>query len=118
MKRLFKQEVRPMVVRIVENSASIIEFLTPLISDLTRPQQRHLVNFCDSLLVCETEKTLAALKRQFLDTVNVSNWADFLRISPWNHNGVRAELRKSQVAFRARSGRSQRLSQGNFHQYR
>ncbi|MCW5971457.1 MAG: hypothetical protein KIT57_23360 [Blastocatellales bacterium] len=49
--------------------------------------------------MCETEKTLAALKRQFLDTVNVSNWADFLRISPWNHNGVRAELRKSQVAF-------------------
>jgi DDE superfamily endonuclease len=99
VKRLFKQEVRPMVVRIVENSAPLIEFLTPLISHLTRPQQRHLVNFCDSLLVCETEKTLAALKRQFLDTVSVSNWADFLRISPWSPQEVRAELRKSQVAF-------------------
>jgi hypothetical protein len=27
------------------------------------------------------------------------NWADFLRISPWRADAVRAELRASQVAF-------------------
>jgi hypothetical protein len=88
-----------MVVRIVENSPSLCEYLAPLISGLSQPQQRHLINFCDGLLVCETEKTLAALRRQFLDAVDVSNWADFLRLSPWNVKSVRAGLRASQVAF-------------------
>jgi len=88
-----------MVVRIVENSPSLCEFLVPLISDLSRPQRRHLIDLCDGLLVCESEKTLAALQRQFLDSVDVSNWADFLRISPWELNPVRAELRASQTAF-------------------
>ena len=41
----------------------------------------HLV---DSLLVCDERKTLAALQRQFLDSTDPSNWADFLRISPWS----------------------------------
>lgn len=88
-----------MVVRIVENSPSLCEFLAPLVSGLSQPQRSHLINLCDGLLVCETEKTLAALQRQFLETVDVSNWADFLRISPWNAQGIRAELRASQVAF-------------------
>lgn len=88
-----------MVVRIVENSPPLCEFLTPLISDLSQPQQRHLLNLCDGILVCETEKTLAALQRQFLETVDASNWADFLRLSPWLAPRVRSELRASQVAF-------------------
>lgn len=88
-----------MVVRIVDNSPSLREFLAPLMLNLSQPQQHHLVNLCDGLLVCETEKTLAALQRQFLDAVDVSNWADFLRISPWGAKRVRAALRASQVAF-------------------
>ena len=88
-----------MIVRIVENSPPLCEFLAPLISDLSQPQQCHLINLCDGLLVCETEKTLAALQRQFLEAVSVSNWADFLRISPWPAQSVRAALRTSQVAF-------------------
>ena len=88
-----------MIVRIVENSPPLCEFLKPLISDLSQPQQRHLINLCDGLLVCESEKTLAALPRQFLDTVDVSNWADFLRISPWPTQSVRLAVRTSQVAF-------------------
>jgi len=70
-----------------------------LISGLSLPQRRHLVNLCDGLLTCETRKTLAALQRQFLDSADASNWADFLRISPWRADAVRAELRASQVAF-------------------
>ena len=88
-----------MIVRIVENSPSLCEFLKPLMSDLSQPQQRHLINLCDGLLVSESEKTLAALQRQFLDAVSASNWADFLRISPWSATRVRAALRVSQVAF-------------------
>jgi hypothetical protein len=36
----------------------------------------------DALLVCEDKKTLAALQRQFVQTPDASNMADFLRISP------------------------------------
>src|SRR5829696_3504947 len=88
-----------MVVRIVENSPPLGEFLAPLISGLSLAQRRHLVNLCDGLLVCETQKTLAALQRQFLGAVDPSNWADFLRLSPWQADRVRTELRASQVAF-------------------
>jgi hypothetical protein len=88
-----------MVVRMVENSPALGQFLAPLISGLSLPQRRHLVNLCDGLLTCETVKTLAALNRQFLDAADPSNWADFLRISSWQTDAVRAELRTSQVAF-------------------
>jgi hypothetical protein len=88
-----------MAVRIVKNSPQLCEFLAPLISKLSQPQQRHLRDLCDGLLVCESEKTPAALQRQFLESADVSNWADFLRISPWQANALRAELRSSQVAF-------------------
>jgi hypothetical protein len=88
-----------MAARIVKNSPHLCEFLAPLIPKLSGPQQRHLIDLCDGLLVCETEKTLAALQRQFLEATDVSNWADFLRISPWQADALRVELRSSQVAF-------------------
>jgi hypothetical protein len=53
----------------------------------------------DALLVCEDKKTLAALQRQFVEAPAPSNMADFLRISPWQANQVRAALRAHQVAW-------------------
>jgi hypothetical protein len=46
----------------------------------------------DALLVCEDTKTLATLQRQFVEAADASNMADFLRISPWRVNDVRAAL--------------------------
>ena len=51
----------------------------------------------DALLVCESEKTLAALQRQFVQAPDVSNLADFLRISPWSAHEGRNCLRRHQV---------------------
>ena len=48
---------------------------------LSQPQRDHLLHLVDGSLVCEERKTLAALQRQFLDSTDPSNWADFLRIS-------------------------------------
>src|SRR5215475_12195127 len=53
----------------------------------------------DGLLVSEESKTLAALQRQFLDSTDPSNWADFLRISPWQAQAVRTALRRHQVQW-------------------
>jgi hypothetical protein len=53
----------------------------------------------DALLVCEDDKTLAALQRQFVDAPDASNMADCLRISPWEADDVRTTLRAHQVAW-------------------
>jgi hypothetical protein len=42
---------------------------------------------------------LAALQRQFLEAPDASNWADFLRISPWKAEEVRTALRRNQVQW-------------------
>jgi hypothetical protein len=58
-----------------------------------------MLNLADALLVCEDTKTLAALQRQFVQVPDPSNLADFLRISPWQAEEVRAALRVHQVAW-------------------
>src|SRR5260370_38007105 len=89
----------PMLTRIVRPSPALDTFLRPLISYLTLPQRQHLLEMTDALLVTEDRKTLAALQRQFLDSTDPSNWADFLRISPWSANLMRDALRRGQLAW-------------------
>jgi hypothetical protein len=88
-----------MLTRILHNSTPLCTFLDKLNLDLSQPQRRHLCNLTDALLVCEDKKTLAALQRQFVEAPDASNMADFLRISPWQAEAVRAALRAHQVAW-------------------
>lgn len=86
-----------MLTRIVHNSAKLCTFFDPLNIHLSKPQRQHILNLADALLVCEDEKTLAALQRQFIQAPDVSNMADFLRISPWKAEDIRTALRCNQV---------------------
>src|SRR5437868_10996345 len=86
-----------MLTRILHNSPQLCAFLDQLQLDLSQPQRQHMLNLADALLVCEDEKTLAALQRQFLAAPDASNMADFLRISPWQAAEVRAAVRTNQV---------------------
>src|SRR6266704_72197 len=86
-----------MLTRIVRPSPALDTFLQPLLGHLTLPQRQHLLEMTDALLVTEDRKTLAALQRQFLDTTDPANWADFLRISPWSADGLRDRLRRQQL---------------------
>ena len=88
-----------MLTRIVHNSSSLCIFFEQFKLQLSQPQQRHILNMADALLVCEDTKTLAALQRQFVEAPDPSNMADFLRISPWKATEVRATLRASQVSW-------------------
>ena len=72
-----------MLTRILHNSDPLHCFFNELGLELSLPQQRHMLNMADALLVCEDDKTLAALQRQFVQAPDASNMADFLRISPW-----------------------------------
>jgi hypothetical protein len=86
-----------MLTRIVHNSAKLCAFIDQLNLDLSKPQRQHMLNLADALLVCEDEKTLAALQRQFIEALDASNLADFLRISPWRAEDVRTAIRLHQV---------------------
>jgi DDE superfamily endonuclease len=88
-----------MLTRIVRPSPALQAFLQPLTAHLSQPQRQHLLELADALLVCEDRKTLAALQRQFLDATDPSNWADFLRVSPWSADLVRDALRRGHLAW-------------------
>ncbi len=86
-----------MLTRIVHNSAQLCTYFDLLNIHLSKPQRQHILNLADALLVCEDEKTLAALQRQFIQAPDASNMADFLRISPWKAEDIRSALRRNQV---------------------
>ncbi len=88
-----------MLTRILHNSPQLCALFDQLNLELYQPQRRHILNMADALLVCEDEKTIAALQRQFVEAPDASNMADFLRISPWQANEVRAALRAHQVTW-------------------
>ena len=88
-----------MLTHILHNSEQLCAFVDQLGLDLSQPQCRHLLNMVDALLVCESRKTLAALRRQLVDGPDVSNMADCLRISPWTAYAVRQALGTSMVRW-------------------
>src|SRR3954451_25462113 len=87
-----------MLTHILHNSDQLCAFIDQLDLQLSQPQRRHILNLTDALVVCETRKTLAALRRQFVSAPDVSNMADCLRISPW----TAADLRQPTGAFMVR----------------
>jgi hypothetical protein len=88
-----------MYTRILHNSERLCAFFDQLELTLYQSQRQHILNMADALLVCEEDKTLAALQRQFVEAPDASNMADCLRISPWQADDVRAVLRANQVAW-------------------
>src|SRR5262249_699644 len=88
-----------MLTPIVRPSPALRTFVQPVTAHLSQPQRQHLLELADALLVCEDRKTLAALQRQFLDATDPSNWADFLRLSPWSADLLRDALRRRQLAW-------------------
>ncbi len=88
-----------MLTRILHNSPLLINFINHLELNLSKPQTQHVINIADSLLVCESRKTLSALHRQFVQTVDASNFADCLRISPWNSSQLKYPLSEFMIRF-------------------
>src|SRR3989442_63223 len=99
-----------MFTRILHNSERLCTFFDQLELQLYRPQRQHILNMADALLVCEDDKTLAALQRQFVDAPDASNMADCLRISPWEADYVRTTLRAEQrLAFRSKNALARQI---------
>lgn len=88
-----------MLPAILHPSTSLCSFIEQLHLPLSEPQRRHLINVVDALVVCETDKTLAALHRQLVDSVDPSNMADFFRISPWSAREIRQRVQAFLVCW-------------------
>jgi hypothetical protein len=83
------------MVGIIRRSAAVVTFVGLLGLALSAPQLRHVERVVDMIVVAPRRKTLAQLAAQELDGVDVSNLADFFRISPWDADDLRLPL----VAF-------------------
>jgi hypothetical protein len=80
------------MVGIVRRSAVVISFVGLLGLSLTVPQLRHVERLADMIVMAPRKKTLAQLAAEELDGVDVSNLADFFRISPWDADDLRLPL--------------------------
>jgi hypothetical protein len=80
------------MVSIVRRSAAVVTFVGLLSLSLSVPQLRHVERLVDMIVMAPRRKTLAQLVAQELDSVDVSNVADFFRISPWDADDVRLPL--------------------------
>ncbi len=81
-----------MLTRILHNSPTLCTFIEQLNLSLSQPQVPPVLNLADALLVCDAQKTIAELRRQFVESVDASNMADTLRIAPWSAADVRQPL--------------------------
>src|SRR5271166_5218200 len=80
------------MVTIVRRSSAAVTFVGLLCLSLSEPQRRHVERMVDMIVMAPRRKTLAQLAAQELDGVDVSNLADFFRISPWDPDDVRLPL--------------------------
>ena len=80
------------MVGIVQRSAAVVTFVGMLSLSLSAPQTRHVERVADMIVMAPRKKTLAQLAAQELEGVDVSNLADFFRISPWDPDELRLSL--------------------------
>ena len=106
-----------MLTRILHNSSQVGNFFDSITTEalagpggaaFSAPQRQHIIEVIDALVVCPEQKTLAALQRQYVETTDVSNWADCFRISPWTASDLRQRLSSFLVHWAlALTGRSE-----------
>jgi hypothetical protein len=77
---------------IVHPAPFLVYFAGLVLAPLSKPQRQHLLRLADALCLDASAHTLAALQRHFLEAPDPSNFADFLRSSPWSDDELRAAL--------------------------
>ena len=72
-----------MLKAIVQQSKSLVSFISELNLALYQPQKRHLIQIVEALLVSQGRKTLSDLYRLWVEKLDPKTAADFFRESPW-----------------------------------
>ena len=81
-----------MLRRIVSNSVELVKFIRGLGLKLSRPQEAHVLNMADALLVSDERKTYASLNRQLVEAQDDSTVAHSFRESPWKAQDLRGKV--------------------------
>ena len=77
---------------IVHPSPFLVHFAGLVLAPFSKPQRQYLLRLADALCLEAPSHTLAELQRRFLDAPDPSNFADFLRSSPWSADELRRAL--------------------------
>ena len=77
-----------MLKTIVQQSQSLVAFISGLQLALYQPQKRHLIQLLEALLVCNGRKTLSDLYRLWVGNLDPKTAADFFRESPWKVEAI------------------------------
>jgi len=77
-----------MLKTIVQQSQSLVAFISGLNIALYQPQKRHLIRLLEALLVCNGRKTLSDLYRLWVGDLDPKTAADFFRESPWKVEAI------------------------------
>ena len=77
---------------IVHPAPFLVHFAGLVLAPFSKPQRQYLLRLADALALDVPDHTLAALQRLFLEAPDPSNFADFLRQSPWTEDQLRAAL--------------------------
>lgn len=97
-----------MLKTIVQQSQSIVAFISALQLALYQPQKRHLIQLLEALLVCNGRKTLSDLYRLWVGNLDPKTAADFFRESPWKVEAISGPRKrwmlKQMLAFARRLG--------------
>src|SRR2546426_12323320 len=70
----------------------LVHFAGLVLAPLCTRQHQYLLRLADALCLDASSHTLAALQRPFLDAPDPSNFADYLRPSPWSEQELQAAL--------------------------
>lgn len=77
-----------MLKTIVQQSQSLVAFISGLQFALSQPQKRHLIQLLEALLVSNGRKTLSDLYRLWVGNLDPKTAADFFRESPWKVEAI------------------------------
>jgi hypothetical protein len=86
-----------MLKTIVQQSQSLVAFISALNIALYQPQKRHLIQLLDALLVSQGRKTLSDLYRLWIGKLDPKTAADFFRESPWKAEAISGPRKRFMV---------------------
>lgn len=79
---------------IIQHTPTLMFFFLALQLTLSKPQQEHVLNVMDGLIVGQGRKTLSDLCRLRVEHPDPKAMADTFRESPWTANMIRSPLRR------------------------
>ena len=86
-----------MLKAIVQQSKSLVSFISALNLALYQPQKRHLIQILEGLLVGQGRKTLSDLYRLWAKKLDPKTAADFFRESPWEAAAISGPRKRFMV---------------------